>query len=121
RRLFEARTGLIAAVLFAASPFFLMQAGSYMSHNTGVLYLLLALFFILKRDRPVLYGVIAGLAFGLAVNTRLLTTIALTPVFGVFMLTYLLSRREDMRTWLSHTGPFVVTVLVMVGAMLLHN
>ena len=46
------RTGLAAAALFAASPFFLMQSSSFMSHNTGVLYILLSLYFILRRDRP---------------------------------------------------------------------
>lgn len=89
RRLYSDRVALLATLLFAASPFFLMQASSFMSHNTGVFYMLLALLFILKRERPLLYGLIGGLAFGLFLNTRPLTAFAVAPAFGAVMLTYL--------------------------------
>lgn len=121
RRLFDAWTGLVAAALFVASPFFLMQASSYMSHNTATLYLLLAFFFILRRDRPIFYGALAGLFFGLAFNTRALTVVALVPVYGAFMLSYVVLKQEDIRTWLRHTAPFVACVILMAGAMLLYN
>ncbi|HLF79502.1 MAG TPA: glycosyltransferase family 39 protein, partial [Dehalococcoidia bacterium] len=49
RRFYDVRTGLLAAVLLATSPFFLMQSSNFMSHNTAALYILLSLVFILKR------------------------------------------------------------------------
>ncbi len=121
RRLFDARTGLIAAGLLLASPFFLMQASSYMSHNTAMLYVLLAFYCILRRNPPLLWGALGGLFFGLAFNTRTLTAVALAPVFGAYMLSYVLNQREVGREWVRHTAPFLAAGLVMIGAMLLYN
>jgi hypothetical protein len=116
-RLFDARTSLVAAILLAASPFFLLQSSNFLSHNTTTLYILLALFFILKRDRPLLYGALAGLFFGLGINTRALNMVALALPFGVLMLAYY-RISPDRASWLRHTGAFVAVNLVMVGAML---
>jgi hypothetical protein len=124
RRLYDARTGVAAAALFAASPFFLMQSSNFLSHNTGTLYILLSLLFVLKRDRPLLYGALAGLFFGLGINTRVLNMVALVAPFGVLMLSYLVARgadREDRTEWLKHSGAFVVVTLLLVAAMLAYN
>jgi 4-amino-4-deoxy-L-arabinose transferase-like glycosyltransferase len=121
RRLFDTWTGLLAAGLLLASPFFLMQSSNFMSHNTAALFMLISLFFILRRDRPVLFGTIAGLCFGLAVNTRSLTMVALAVPFGALILSYLVTRKEDARPWLKHTAPFVAGNVVMLAAMLLYN
>jgi 4-amino-4-deoxy-L-arabinose transferase-like glycosyltransferase len=120
KKLYGGWTGLIAAGLLAASPFFLMQASSFMSHNTGVLYILLSLLFIVKRERPLLYGAIAGIAFGLGVNTRPLTMIALTLPFGVLLLSYLLPRVER-RDAIIHTAAFGVAAAVVASGFLLYN
>ena len=75
---------------------------------------------MLKRERPLLFGVIAGLAFGLAVNTRPVTAVAMVPAFGLVMLAYLYApatRRDAI--W--HTGGFIAGTLVMVLAMLAYN
>jgi hypothetical protein len=120
RRMYDARTGLAAAALFAASPFFLMQSSSFMSHNTGVLYILLSLYFILRRDRPVLYGLIAGLAFGLGANTRLLNMVALVPPFGVLLLAYALPQ-QGRRDAMAHLAGFIAGGLLMGAALLAYN
>jgi hypothetical protein len=106
--------------LLVASPFFLMQASNFMSHNTAALFVLLCLLFVLKRERPLLYGAIAGLAFGMAVNTRPVTAVAMAPAFGLVMVAYLWApgtRRDAI--W--HTGGFVAGALVGVIAMLGYN
>ena len=120
RRLYDARTGLAAAALFAASPFFLMQSSSFMSHNTGVLYILLSLYFILRRDRPVLYGLIGGLAFGLGGNTRLLNMAALVLPFGALLLSYAVPL-ADRRNAIAHIAAFIAGGLLMGVALLAYN
>ena len=121
RRLYDARTGIAAAGLFVASPFFLMQSSNFLSHNTGTLYILLSLLFLLKRDRPLLYGALAGLFFGLGLNTRPLNMVALVVPFGILMLSYVALQGEDRKQWLRHTGAFLVLTLLLVVAMFAYN
>ena len=102
----------MAAVLLATSPFFLMQSSSFMSHNTAALYILVSLVFILKRERPLLYGLIAGVCFGLAFNTRPLSAVALAPSYGLLLLSYLV-REETRRDGIRHIVAFVVGALLM--------
>jgi len=120
RRMYDVRTGLAAAALFAASPFFLMQSSSFMSHNTGVLYILLSLYFILRRDRPVLFGLLAGLAFGLGANTRLLNMLALMPSYAVLLLAYAVPV-SGRPAAIKHVAAFVAGGLLMGGALLAYN
>jgi hypothetical protein len=93
RRLYNARTGMLAAVLFAASPFFLMTASNFMSHNTATFYLLASILCLAYADkRPVLFPLLAGVFFGLVFNTRQLSAAALIVPFGFLLLTLPLSR-----------------------------
>ena len=120
RRLYDTRTGLISAVLLAGSPFFLMQSSNLMSHNTWTFFMLLSLLFLLKRERPVLYGALAGLFFGLALNTRTVEAAMLIPPFGVVLASYLWpvqTRRENLK----YVGAFLCGGGVMVLAMLGYN
>jgi hypothetical protein len=120
RRLYAARTGLLAALLFGASPFFFMQSGDFMSHNTGALYILASLFFVLKRDRPLLNGALAGVFFGLGVNTRLLNMAALTLPFGVLLLSYAIPKGDRAQA-MKYLGAFVAGALLLLVAMLVYN
>ena len=93
RRLYNARTGVLAAVLFAASPFFLMTASNFMSHNTAAFYLLVSILCLAYADkRPVLFPLLAGIFFGLVFNTRQLSGAALVAPFGLLLLTFPLAR-----------------------------
>ncbi|HEU0074593.1 MAG TPA: glycosyltransferase family 39 protein [Dehalococcoidia bacterium] len=121
RRLYDGGAGLIAAGLLASSPFFLMQSSNFMSHSSAAFFVIASLFFLIKRDRPLLFGALAGLMFGLGVNTRPLTMLALVLPFGAIMLTYLLTREEGPRVWLKHTGGFLFGVSLMILAMLAYN
>jgi 4-amino-4-deoxy-L-arabinose transferase-like glycosyltransferase len=119
--MFAPRIGLIAAALLVTSPFFLMNAANFMSHNTAMLYLLASLVCLLHRERrPVLFGALAGVAFGLLFNTRPLTAPSLVPAFGVLLMVPLVERarrREGAVT----AAAFVCGGLVMLGAYLLYN
>jgi hypothetical protein len=98
RRLYGDLAGLVAAVLLATSPLFIMNASDFMSHNTAGFFLLASLACLLRVDRrPVLFGALAGLGFGLLLNTRPLTALALTPPFGAYLLYRLLSADERVR------------------------
>jgi hypothetical protein len=121
RRFWGPLAGLAAALMMAISPFVWMQSGNLLSHNTGTLYILLSLLFIVKRDRPLLYGALAGLFFGLGVNTRPLNMAFLVLPFGTLMLAYLWQDRREPRPWLKHTGAFVTVVLLLVVAMFAYN
>ena len=111
---------LAAVALLAASPFFLMQASAYMSHNTAALYILLSLLFILKRDRPLLYGALAGVFFGLLANTRPLTAASLVPPYGALIVSYMAPRVHRKRNF-HYALAFGAGALSMGVAMLLYN
>jgi hypothetical protein len=119
-RLYNRRVALLAALLFAGSPFFLMQSSSFMSHNTAVMYILASLFFTVRRDRPLVYGLLGGIFFGLALNTRPLSTVALVPPFAV-LLFFGAFAAEGRIVAAKHTGAFVIGGLLLVTAMLAQN
>jgi hypothetical protein len=86
REMFGLRAGLLAALLLAASPFFMMNAANFMSHNTAALYLLAALALLAMSERrhwALAAG--AGAALGLVFTTRQMTGIALIPAFGLVL------------------------------------
>jgi hypothetical protein len=113
RRAYNARSGLLAAVLLASSPFFIMNASDFMSHNTAAFFLLASLACVLMRDRrPLLFGALGGLAFGLLLNTRPLTAAALSAPFGVWMLLQLVPR-ETRRAELLRIAAFGAAGAVM--------
>jgi 4-amino-4-deoxy-L-arabinose transferase-like glycosyltransferase len=120
-RLYNARIALMAAVLLATSPFFIMQATNLMSHNTALFFLVGALLCMtLAERRPIAFGLAAGLLFGLFMNTRPLTAAALAAPFGLYLL-WRLVPREDRPTWAMHVAAFVAGGLVMLGGYALYN
>ncbi|MBI5289823.1 MAG: glycosyltransferase family 39 protein [Chloroflexi bacterium] len=78
RRVYGQWTGLLASALLASSPIFLMQASSYMAHNTAIAYMLAALLsLVYMRERPYVSGALAGIFFGLMFLTRPLPAVML--------------------------------------------
>jgi hypothetical protein len=97
-----------------------MQSSNFMSHNTWVFYLLVSMYFLLNRERPVLYGALAGLFFGLVANTRTVEAAMLIPPFGLLLLSFL--KPQEMRQEnLKYVGSFMAGGAVMVLAMLAYN
>jgi hypothetical protein len=117
RKLYDPVTGLLAAVLLAGSPFFLMQSGNFMSHITWLFFLLMSMFLMLQRDRTLLFGVLAGLFYGLALGTRALEAIMIIPPFAIALAWPLLreeTRPEALRRCLGFlAGGAVPVVLVL--------
>jgi hypothetical protein len=121
RKVYNARVGVLAALLFVASPFYLMTASNLMSHNTAAFYLLGSLACIAYAERrPVLLGVLGGLSFGLLFNTQPLTAVSLLAPFGLLLGSELVfaNRRVVGRKVLAS---FVAGGLVMLAAYFLHN
>jgi 4-amino-4-deoxy-L-arabinose transferase-like glycosyltransferase len=120
-RLYGPRVALLAALLLATSPFFLMNVNDVMSHNTALFYLLVSLALLLERRRwPALTGLLAGVFFGLLFNTRPLAAVALVPAFGLLLLGPALDRARRRDTAL-HVAGFAVGGLALFGAFLLYN
>ncbi len=113
RQVYNQRVAIIAAVLLATSPFFIMNASNFMSHNTAGFFLLASLAALTAGSRrPLVFGALAGLAFGLLLNTRPLTAMALTPPFGLYLL-YGLLPQEGRRAGLLRLSAFVGAAAVM--------
>ncbi len=70
RRLYDAPTALIAALLFASSPMNILLAASYMSHLTFVCFAVIALALALDAQGNPRRLLAAGTAAGLAFITR---------------------------------------------------
>ena len=91
-------TALFAAALLAGSPFFLMQASSYMAHNTAIAYMLASLLSVVSlRDRPLVSGSLGGAFFGLMFLARPLSAVMLAAPLAVLLLTAALPRPERKR------------------------
>ncbi|MBV9174678.1 MAG: hypothetical protein JOZ81_31840 [Chloroflexi bacterium] len=110
-------SGLLAALLLVASPFFQMTNVDYMSHGSGAFYVLGAvagLVLLIKGSSArarVGGSVVCGLAVGLLFNTRPLTGIAVVLVVGVFVaLHHLIVGRPS---------PLELVSLAAAGAVLL--
>ena len=122
KRIHGTQVGIIAAALLAFSPFFQMTASNLMSHNTAVFYILACLFLITVnwRSKSLSYG-LAGVCFGLLLNTRPLTATALVPPFALLFLHDLVSDRGQRAAILRRSVAFAAGVLLMVGALYLYS
>lgn len=121
RKVYGSRVGFLAALLFVTSPFFLMTASNFMSHNTAAFYLAGSIFFIAIADRrPFVYGALSGLFFGLLFNTQPLTAVALIAPFGLLLLGSV-APRERRLDGANLVAGFTAGGLLMLGAYFLHN
>jgi hypothetical protein len=88
RRLFDAQTGLLASALLVASPFFLLQSGSFMSHTTTLFWTtaFLLLFESTRRTRALWRAVLAGAVIGMLFISRPLTAVGIGIPFALWAL-----------------------------------
>lgn len=121
RRLYDSSTGLLAAVLFAASPFFFMTASNFMYHTTATFFLLACVLLTVTSGRwPLLTGAGAGICFGLLFNTQTLSAAAIMlPIAGTMLV--MLVRRGQRRRRALHAAGFATGALLMLGAYILYN
>lgn len=89
RALYDAPTGVVAALLLASSPAALLLAGSLMSHTAGLFFTLLflyALWQVEQRRHAVRWGAVGGLALGMLVITRPLTAVGIAAPYVLYSL-----------------------------------
>ncbi len=103
KRTFSETVGLLAAGLTVASPFFLMNSGSLLSHPLG---LVLSAGFALswleafgsgRRSKPWLPAILAGVWLGLLVITRPVTAMGVALPFAIHGLYLLVSGSRKTR------------------------
>jgi hypothetical protein len=119
RRFYGAWWGVLGAAFLTISPFFLLQAGSYMSHLASLLWtlLFLLLFDRAHRTRLVLPALGAGLALGALFLTRPLTAVGVVIPFALWCLVHVLRDRRRILVYL----PVALTFLPFVGMLMLYN
>ena len=94
---FNPDTGLIAAALTAFSPMALLLNATLMGHALALCCAALfmwSMWQIERRPRPLIWGVIGGLALGLLIATRALTALAVALPFAAWSLRRLLAARQ---------------------------
>jgi 4-amino-4-deoxy-L-arabinose transferase-like glycosyltransferase len=119
RRLYGAPTGLLAAALLAASPFFLLHAGSFMGHVAALLW---ALAFLLLFAAAVSTGsrwaaLGAGAALGMLFLTRPLTAVGIGLPYALWAAVATVRDRQRARAYL----PMLVGCAPFVAALLAWN
>ncbi|MEX0785890.1 MAG: glycosyltransferase family 39 protein, partial [Dehalococcoidia bacterium] len=86
KRVYSLEVGMIAAVLLLFSPFFLMTASNFMSHNTGMFVILAMLFlYTMPAKRRWIPMFFSGVFLGLLLNIRPLTGAAFVPMMALFV------------------------------------
>ena len=119
RRLYGFPTAILTAALLSASPFFLLQAGSLLSHVVSLFWtLLFLLLYPLARSRQGwLLPLAAGAALGMLFITRPLTAVGVALPFVLWTLVSIARERRINRAYLL----MLVAVLPFIGGYLAYN
>lgn len=117
QRTFGSGTGLLAALLLATSPFFLLQAGSFLSHTVA---LVLTMAFILLFMRAcesgnVGPGIAAGLMIGLLFLSRPLTAFGIGLPFAVVAAIRMVWSTQGRRTAVALALGFLPCVALLLA------
>ncbi|UCG41790.1 MAG: glycosyltransferase family 39 protein [candidate division WOR-3 bacterium] len=119
RELYDERTGRLACLLTAVSPFLLNMSAEYMNHSSTLLFVtLFSLFFFRTLRLGRWYEAAAACLFlGLAFNIRPFTAVATSLPFAVFL--YLTQR--DPRATVRRFLPGIVILVLLASLILLYN
>ncbi|CAN5357983.1 hypothetical protein BH23CHL1_BH23CHL1_14730 [soil metagenome] len=116
RKLYGHVTAMFAAVMLVASPFFLLQAGSMLSHIASLFWtlLFLVLFPLARRQRGVALSLATGAAIGMLFISRPLTAVGIAIPYVVWSLLTIARQRRMNRSYVimaSGALPFFVIFL----------
>ena len=121
RDVFDRQVGVLAGVLAAASPFFLILAGTYMSHTAGGLWAALLLWAWRRVEMAREHGqssrgwaALGGAALGMLALTRPLTAVAIGTPFAVVLAVRLARRPTAWRDLLRTYWPLAAVTLALV-------
>ncbi|MBI4322489.1 MAG: glycosyltransferase family 39 protein [Chloroflexi bacterium] len=117
RRLYGASVGLLAAALVAFSPFFLLQAGSFMSHAVCLFWAMafLLLFVIAWERRSRGVALVAGAALGALLLSRPLTAVGIGLPFALWALVDTVGKPQRVPVYLSLAIGFLPFVAVLAA------
>lgn len=87
RKLFDEKTGIIAAVLYCVSPLVIILAGEYMMHMATLFFLLASFYLLLVyvEKAKMWMCLFAGLSLGYAFALRPLTAIGVFIPIGIYL------------------------------------
>ncbi len=119
RRFYGAPTGLMAAALAIISPFFLLQAGSFLSHVVTLFWTLAFVLFFdtARRERSRTAAAVAGAALGMVLLSRPLTAVGMAAPFVFWAAFDILRVRRRLLDYL----PLVAAFLPFLAGLLLYN
>lgn len=130
RDLYDRQIGVTAGILAGASPFFLIQSSTYMSHAAASLWVALLLWSLLRGESVQDAGrsgrgwaALSGAALGMLALTRSLTAVALGVVLGSLLLLRAIRQRQPVtglisRYWLMAVLAVTVAALQPLYAYL---
>ena len=120
KEIYDERTGRLAALLGALSPFMLFMSSEFMNHVSTLFYATLFLLFFAKTVRGGKWynPVLAGIGVGMMMNTRPYTALALAFPFGVYSLWLLI---RSFRAYFWRMALLVFVIICFLGIMLAFN
>ncbi|MGB7294725.1 MAG: glycosyltransferase family 39 protein [Candidatus Aminicenantales bacterium] len=121
REIYSPKVGLIAALLSAISPWFLVMSSTMLSHTASMFFNALFLLFLFRsiRSPSPLLGLAAGISWGLAFLVRPVNTLFSSFVFLVYYAFRLMKKRRGLTS--GNAPTFAVTTLVFAGFFLVYN
>jgi len=89
--------GVLAAILLCASPLFLFNASTFLSHTSSLFFLSFFTWSFIKgmRQNSAFWGVISGLAIGMAFHIRQLSAVGFAFPFVIWLTVRLLKNKSE--------------------------
>jgi 4-amino-4-deoxy-L-arabinose transferase-like glycosyltransferase len=117
QRLYGLAVAALAGALLLASPFFLLQAGSLMSHVVSLCWTLgfLLLFESARRRRSEWRALAAGLAMGALFITRPMTAVGIGLPYAVWAVVDVARERGRLRAYALMLAGYLPFALVLLG------
>jgi hypothetical protein len=120
KEIYNARIGLLTAVLASVSPWFLMMSSTFLSHTSCMFFFALFLLFLFRSfDKPsLLNGSLAGLGLGMAFLIRPYTAVLLSVVF---LILYALKLIKNFKRILKNSLALCLVVIFLISILLIYN
>lgn len=118
KKIFNIQTALFLLFLPLASPFFLENSASFMSHNSALFYLLVSFYFLVLglTNKNLLFPFLSGIFIGLLLNTRPLTCL---PFLIIFI--FLIGTRHTQKKKIFSLGLFLLGFFLLSLCFIFYN